>query len=65
MRWVLILKNLSKLGFNEDGTNQEIEVDEKSLDMVDRILNIQKIRIKKMIEDNFSNFITKKTLIKI
>ena len=39
-------------------------MDEKSLDIVDIILNIKKRRVKKMIEDNVSKFITKKSLIK-
>ena len=64
------LKSLSKdikqklIGFNEVGADEETQADEKSLDVIDTILNDPKRIVKKKIEDNFNKLIAKKPLIK-
>ena len=63
-------KNLSKdikqklIGFNEVGAEEETQADEKSLNVIDTIINNQKRIVKKKIEDNFNKLIAKKSLIK-
>ena len=63
-------KSLSKdikqklIGFNEVGADEETQADEKSLDVIDTIINYQKRIVKKKIEDNFNKLISKKSLIK-
>ena len=63
-------KSLSKdikqklIGFNEVGADEETQADEKSLGVIDTIINNQKRIVKKKIEDNFNKLISKKSLIK-